>query len=97
VTSGEPGKFIATAFALAGFAVALVSGSAVGNPATTILKAGLLAMLVCYVAGSCIGAIAQSVINQHLDSRRDTPTTGPAAALPAGGASDIGRSAEATS
>ncbi len=97
MSNSEPGKVIASAFALAGFAVAMVAGSSAGNPAATVIKTGLLAMLICYVTGWCIGAIAQSVISQHLDVRRDSSSSDPAASMPSGGASGIGGSAEATS
>ena len=95
MNSGEPGRVIASAFALAGFAVAMIAGLAAGNPAGAVIKTGLVAMIVCYAAGVAIGSVAQSVVAQHLSGLRTKAESGATAAAPAHG--EIGRSAEAAS
>ena len=69
MNSGEPGRVIASAFALAGFAVALIGGVSAGNSAVAVIRFGLGAMVLCYITGWLIGSVASSVVNEHLRAR----------------------------
>jgi hypothetical protein len=64
----ETSKSIAACFALAGFTVAIVSGLAVDNPGTRIIKCALGALIVCYVTGLVVGAIANKIAADHIAS-----------------------------
>ena len=70
VSSGVPSKVVATAFALTGFAVALVAGLAAGNTSMRILTAALISMVVCHLLGLIGGAIGERVVNEHLSTYR---------------------------
>ena len=59
-------KSIAAAFALAGFCVALVSGLAVDNPLVRTLTGAIVALVVCYIAGSVMGSIIARIADDHL-------------------------------
>ena len=88
-----PSKLIASSLALLAFAAAVVAGLIVDNPATTIISRALIAMILCYIAGSAIGAVAQRALEEHveqykrahpLDSEADelAPPAAPAAQPP---------------
>jgi hypothetical protein len=62
----EAGKSIAAAFALAGFTVAIISGLAAANPVTRIVQCAVIALVLCYLAGLAIGAVALRVAAEHL-------------------------------
>ena len=64
----ETSKSIAAGFALSGFAVAIVSGLAAGNPVTRTLQCALVSMLGCYLAGLAIAAVATRVAADHIAS-----------------------------
>ena len=51
---------------MAAFAVALVSGLWVGNPAASILARALLSLVLCYALGMMVGAICEHVVREHL-------------------------------
>lgn len=63
-------KVIATAFALAGFTVALIAGMGAGNPASGVLVKAILCMLACHVVGQIVGAIAAKAVGDHLAAYR---------------------------
>ncbi len=63
-------RVIATIFALVSFAAALIVGQHAGNPLPTILLRAILVMLVCYMIGRVIGAVAQSSIKSHIERYR---------------------------
>ena len=62
-----PSKLIASSLALIAFAAAVVAGLIVDNPATTIISRALIAMVLCYIAGAAIGAVAQRALEEHVD------------------------------
>jgi hypothetical protein len=64
----EAGKSIAAAFSMAGFTVAVVSGLAVDNPVTRTMQCALVSMVLCYLAGLVISAIALRVASEHVDA-----------------------------
>jgi len=64
----EAGKSIAAAFALAGFAIAIVSGLSVHNPVTRTLQCALVSMVLCYFAGLIVGTVALRIVSDHLSA-----------------------------
>jgi len=64
--TGRASRSIGGCFALAAFAVAVISGLAAGNAASLVLVRAILAMLVCYPVGLLIGMICTRVIDSHL-------------------------------
>ena len=58
-------RVIAGCFALAAFAVAVVSGLAGMNPPTVVLGRALIIMLLCYPVGFLVGLICQRAIDEH--------------------------------
>ncbi|MHC4995772.1 MAG: hypothetical protein ACYTGQ_12040 [Planctomycetota bacterium] len=63
-----PSRVIATCLALIAFSMAIVLGVAAGNPPLTIVWRALLMMLVTWVIGSVIGAMAQHVVTENIAS-----------------------------
>lgn len=57
---------IATCFALVSFTAAIVVGVGAGNSTQTILLRATLVMLVCWVIGRAVGAVAQWAIFDHI-------------------------------
>lgn len=92
MNSSEPAKVIASIFALAAFAVAIVAGLAAQNSAARVLGTAVAAMVVCHVVGLCIGAIGESVLTEHLSrdktgsasSEHQAQASAPAAAVQTG-------------
>ena len=66
--SPEAGKSIAAAFALAGFAIATVSGLSVDNPVTRTLQCALVSMVLCYFAGLIVGTVALRIVSDHVEA-----------------------------
>ena len=58
---------IATCFALVSFAAAIVVGVGAGNTTQTILLRAMGIMLVCWVIGRVVGAVAQWAIFDHIN------------------------------
>ncbi len=54
---------------LAAFFIAVLSGLMVDNPADVILGRALVAMMVCCMLGSVLGAMGEKAVTQHLSSR----------------------------
>jgi tetrahydromethanopterin S-methyltransferase subunit C len=67
---GNAATSIASVFALAAFAVAIVAGLASGNPTSSILLRAIIAMLACYPVGLVVGHITQRVIQDHVEAHR---------------------------
>jgi hypothetical protein len=61
---------IASIFALAAFAVAVVAGLAGDNATRTILTNAIVAMIVCNVVGLLIGAVLERTIDDHMKQYR---------------------------
>ena len=67
-----PARVIAGCLSLTGFAVAILAGLAVGNPAYWVLTCALLAMFVCYIVGLIIGSIAYRAVTEHVEHYKST-------------------------
>lgn len=63
-----PSRVIATCFALTSFAAALLIGLASGNPAGVVIWRATLVMLACWGIGRVVGAVAQRVVDDHIQS-----------------------------
>jgi len=63
-----PSRIVATCFALACFAGAIVAGLAAANSATTILFRGIIVLLVAWPIGLAIGAACEKTIGRSIDS-----------------------------
>jgi hypothetical protein len=61
-----PAAIIASSFALIGFAVAVAAGIAADNSAATTIWRALGAMILCYMIGRVIGAIAMRAMREHV-------------------------------
>jgi hypothetical protein len=61
---------IAAVFALTAFAVALLAGLAAGNGATRVLTAAVVSLFICHLVGLALGAIAERVVKEHVESYR---------------------------
>ncbi len=71
-------RIIASCFALAAFAVAIVAGLGAGNDPLSILIRAIIAMVVCHVIGSIAGAILAHAARLHVDSLKpSTPQAQP--------------------
>lgn len=66
MSNSEPAKVVASVFALAAFAVAIVAGLAAQNTPARVLGTALVAMLLCHITGLFVGAIAERVVTDHL-------------------------------
>jgi hypothetical protein len=62
----EAGKSVAAAFSIAGFTVAIIAGLAADNPVTRVLQSAVIAMVLCYIAGLVIAAVAGRATAEHL-------------------------------
>ena len=71
-----PRATVASCFALAGFAVAMVAGLRAERSAADVLTAGLIAMTVCYAVGALAARAAEITVREHLDARRTAGATG---------------------
>jgi hypothetical protein len=56
---------VSVAFALCGFAAALVSGIGAGNDALTVLLRAVLAMFACQLVGMLAGSMLTSLIKEE--------------------------------
>jgi hypothetical protein len=73
----EAGKSIAAAFAIAGFTVAIISGMAAANPVTTVMQCAVISLVLCYLAGLAIAAVAGRAATEHLGAYKAAhPITG---------------------
>ncbi len=56
------------------FAISVIAGLVVGNPAGDILWRSLVSMICCYTLGLLIGIICEHVVQEHLRRyRADRP------------------------
>lgn len=90
-----PSRIIATCFALVSFAAASVVGVAVGNQASTIVWRATVVMVLGWVVGRAIGAIAQHTVDDHIEAyRKQNPVPEPGAVpAPTGESPAAGRAA----
>ena len=70
MSSVETAKVIASIFALAAFAVALIAGLAVQNSPLKVLGTAVLAMVLCHLIGLAVGAVGERVVNEHVSKVR---------------------------
>lgn len=69
-----PTRLIASSLALIAFAVAVLAGIGVDNPAATILWRAILAMAICYCIGLFIGSASQRAIEEAIqEHKKDNP------------------------
>ena len=79
-------KTISSLFALAAFGIAVVSGIAAKNSASTVLSNALICMVLCRVLGWFLGATAVKVAtNEILAYHRNNPIPDMSTALSGGG------------
>jgi|SRR4051812_16773738 hypothetical protein len=71
MSQGTTGKVVAACFALAAFAVAIITGLANDNPASSILVRALTAMFVCYPLGLIVGMVCERVVSAHVQAHQD--------------------------
>ncbi len=71
-------KVVAGCFALAAFAVAILAALAAGNPAVSVLRGAIIAMIVCYPVGFLAGLMCQRVVQQHVAATNEQPASGAA-------------------
>ena len=77
----ETGRVIASCFALAAFAVSVLTGLAENIDAAQILLRAVAAMIVCFPVGAIVGLTCDSVIRSHLSAKSsDAQGAAPAAA-----------------
>ena len=62
---------IAGLFALSAFGVAMISGLASDNPASSVLARAIMAMFLSYPVGWIVGMICQYVIDDHLKIHKE--------------------------
>lgn len=62
-----PTQIIACCFAFAAFAIAIVAGLAVSNPAMLTLKRAVGVLILAYPVGWMIGWIGHRAIREHLE------------------------------
>lgn len=73
-----PVRVIAGCFALAAFAVAIVSGLASHAAATDILTRALLALVACYLLGTCIAMAMNVAVRENIEQfEKDHPFKAP--------------------
>lgn len=65
-----PENVTACVLGLCGFSVSAVAGLAAGAGATDVIIRALIAMFICYVIGSFLGAIGMIAVREHLDQYR---------------------------
>lgn len=68
----SPVKTIAACAALAGFAIAVLAGLAVNNPADVILTRGVTALFVCYAVGGVIGLAMEFAVSEGMRDYKES-------------------------
>ncbi len=58
---------MASCFALAGFAIAIVSGLSGGAEAIGVLQGAILAMVICYIVAMVLGKGCATIVREHLE------------------------------
>lgn len=82
--NANTGQVIASCFALAAFAVALLTGLARENAAAQILQRGVLAMCACYPVGLIVGMVCDGVVRNHVAARLEAESAAAAESDDAG-------------
>lgn len=83
-----PNRMIASCFALCGFAVALLAGMDASVTTASALLRAIVALAVCYMIGTVIGAAGEACIAESFsDYSRRNPAPDPL--IPAGNDGDI--------
>jgi O-antigen/teichoic acid export membrane protein len=91
--SGKSSSVIAGCFAMAAFAVAVLSGLFIDNPASEVLTRALLCLIMSYPIGLIVGMVCQRVLSAHVAAHKqanpspDSPGAGAASLAPAGASS----------
>lgn len=67
---GVAGRVIAASCGLSAFAVALIAGLAVDNPAEVILGRALVCMIGVQVLGMVIGAVSERTVREAVEKYR---------------------------
>ncbi len=75
-------RFVGVSLGLLAFTVTIIAGLLVQNPVTVTLSRGILALFLFCLIGLVLGAVAQIVVDEHVETReseilkryRDEPT-----------------------
>jgi tetrahydromethanopterin S-methyltransferase subunit C len=63
-----PAKVIASTMGLGAFAVAIIAGLAVDNPADHILSRAIVSMFLCNIVGLVVGTLAERAVVDSIDA-----------------------------
>lgn len=78
MTQHFPATTIAGCYALAAFAVAIISGLAADAPASEILANAILALMLCYFLGIIAAKVFRVILDEYQRSlEKHTQTTAP--------------------
>lgn len=69
---GVSARVMAAIFALAAFAIAVVSGMAAGNPAEVVLRQAILCLGGCFGVGLAVGLVLERVVTEHVERRKSS-------------------------
>lgn len=82
------GRIIASCFGLCGFAIALLASLGADTTPETALLRSIVSLVVCYIVGAAVGAVAERCVREHLDKyMREHPV--PRSAVPGTGDEDV--------
>jgi len=70
--SAIPARIIATSFAVASFAAAVLVGGFAGHPTPVVLWRALLVMGICWLVGTMIGYVAQRLVDAEAEAYRQS-------------------------
>ncbi len=65
--SRAPARIIASCFALSAFSIALISGLAADRATADILSTAVFALIVCYILGLIVAAVANVAISERIE------------------------------
>lgn len=65
----SPAKVVAGIFSLSAFAVAALTGLAVGNPASDVLGRALVCLVIAHLVGVLVGSAFESVLARSVAAR----------------------------
>ena len=71
LNSGAVSRVYAVVFALAAFVVAVIAGLRAENAGSDIIIDAISVMVVCYLVGTLLGAVAEHAVRQHLHQYRE--------------------------
>ena len=89
MTTGTPSRLIAGCCGMAAFAVAIVVGLSVENPADTILARAMASMFVCYLVGMGVGLLAERAVEESLAEKDGTDVGAEAASAHPSGDTEV--------